>query len=426
MQKLYVILIICLSGVLYGQNIEQLLFDLPGVSFTQIETPGSYESAYHLMVKQPLDHSDHSKGYFYQKVYLSHKGFDNINVIVTQGYNINRNRITELATLVNGNQIDVEHRFFGESVPETMQYEYLNLQQQAADLHHINQLFKQIYTGKWISTGISKGGSTTIFYRYFYPSDVDASVPYVAPFTNSIEDQRIYDFLDNIGSEECRQKIKDFQIRMLGNRDKIIPLLRYYAMGARLEFDYLNIEKAFEYAILEYPFAFWQGGLSCQEIPMSYASLDDDLMYFISVDPLSLFSDQLIDYFGSHYYQAASQMGYYGYKISDFNHLLKALPIDQNPLAVFPPNKMNVQFDGSLLQKANKWLAESGNQFIYIYGALDTWSACAVNPSNHLQAKKFVLEDKHHYNARIESMTPSEKQAFIDTLEQYLNVKLMK
>lgn len=35
------------------------------------------------------------------------------------------------------------------------------------DLHAVRNAFKSIYPGKWIATGISKGGQTTLLYRTF-------------------------------------------------------------------------------------------------------------------------------------------------------------------------------------------------------------------------------------------------------------------
>ena len=67
--------------------------------------------------------------------------------------------------------------FFGKSIPDSMKWEYLTVEQAAADLHTINQLFRKIYKGKWISTGISKGGQTTLYFKYFYPEDVDIAIP---------------------------------------------------------------------------------------------------------------------------------------------------------------------------------------------------------------------------------------------------------
>jgi len=116
---------------------EDLLFQLPDVIFTKIETAKDYESSYELKIKQPLDHFDSSKGFFYQRAFLSHKGDDRPTVIITQGYDRSENRIGELADFLKANQIDVEHRYFGESMPDSLNYNYLNLKQATADLHHI-------------------------------------------------------------------------------------------------------------------------------------------------------------------------------------------------------------------------------------------------------------------------------------------------
>ena len=49
-------------------SLEKLLLNLPDVSFKEIESLSGFEVSYELRVKQPLDHSDHLKGFFYQKV----------------------------------------------------------------------------------------------------------------------------------------------------------------------------------------------------------------------------------------------------------------------------------------------------------------------------------------------------------------------
>ncbi len=407
-----------------AQNIENRLFNLPDVIFKKIITPDSYEFAYELKVKQPLDHFDSTKGYFYQKVFLSHKAFDRPTVINTEGYSISSNYILELSELLRANQIVVEHRFFGESLPDSMEYKYLNLKQATADLHHINQLIKKIYPGKWVSTGISKGGATTIFYRYFYPEDVDVSVPYVAPINKALEDKRIYSFLDTVGTDECREKIKFFQTRLLENRDEVLSFLKFYSIGARLKYSYLTYEQAFEYAVLEYPFSFWQWEDSCKNIPSNETTLEDAVEYFISTNPLTLFGDGNINYFGSHYYQSATEMGYYGYETYKFKDLIKHLPTDYNPMAIFAPNKMDVSFDGSLLKEVHEWINREGNKFIYIYGAKDTWTACAVQPSKEVDSQWFFLKGKNHGGARIANMSSEEKQRLNTTLERWLSIKI--
>ena len=55
-------------------EIDNLLFELPDVIFTQIESAEGYEASYELKIKQPLDHFDASKGFFYQNfiIFLLH------------------------------------------------------------------------------------------------------------------------------------------------------------------------------------------------------------------------------------------------------------------------------------------------------------------------------------------------------------------
>ncbi len=405
-------------------TLEEQLYDLPDVIFKKIATPEGFEAAYVIKVKQAVDHKNPAKGYFYQRAYLSHKGFDRPTVMVTQGYSSNRNRITEVAELVDGNQIDIEHRYFGESVPDSIDYRYLNLEQATADLHHINEIFREIYQQKWLSTGISKGGQTTIFYRYFFPNDVDVSIPYVAPLNRSLEDKRIYTFLDTVGSDECRAKIKAVQKRLLTDRDEVLPLLKWYTYGAKLTFNYLTFEQAFEYAILEYPFSFWQWGSKCEDIPNADAPIEEVLYHFVSISGLDFFSDASMKAYASHYYQAGAQMGYYGYDISDFKGLIKALPTDKNPSAVFMPNKMKESLKNDVPLKTEEWLKKNGNRFIYINGNSDTWSATAVRPTKGVDALWFFLNGRDHGAARIKNMTTEERAKMVDALERWLKIEI--
>ena len=255
-------------------DLQNRLYELPDVIFTPAPAQAGIQESYVLRIKQPLDHSNPERGHFWQRVYLQHAGFDRPTSIVTHGYNVPRDTRYEISELVSGNQLLVEHRFFGESLPDSMDYTFLNLTQATADYHHIRELFRSIYPEKWISTGISKGGQTAIFYRYMYPDDVDVSFPLVAPVNHSIEDQRIYTFLDTVGTAACRSALFDVQTRILKERESVLPRVKWFAKGADLSFTYLTLEEAFEYTVLEYPFSFWQWGTDCSEIPGPEVGLD--------------------------------------------------------------------------------------------------------------------------------------------------------
>jgi len=411
-----------LGSFLYAQSnealLERALFDLPDISFKKLPTILSGLLQYDVRVKQPLDHQHPEKGYFYQQVRLTHHGFDRPTVITTQGYQIGFGK-SEIEAILDGNHLNVEHRFFGESMPDIVQWEYLTLEQVTADLHHINQLFRKLYPGKWVSTGISKGGQTTIFYRYFYPDDVDVSIPYVAPFNNSLEDKRIYTFLDTVGSDECRKNIYEFQVYMLQHKKEALERLKWFSKGADLNYKYLgSLDKAFEYAVLEYSFSFWQWGHSCATIPKG-GDFDDALAHFLSVSDIGFFSDRDMTGYASHYYQAATQMGYYGYNIQPFKEYLTQFK--ENPLASFAPIGSNPPpYNNSLNEKVDQWLKDKGNNFLYIYGGSDTWSADRIIPSAKVNSKSFILPGTDHGRARIRNMDAKMKQSFAEQLKQWL------
>ena len=405
-------------------ELEMQLFELPDVIFKEIATPEGYEAAYQLKIKQPIDHKNPELGHFYQRVFLSHKSYDAPMAIITNGYGRPSNRITEVAKLAGANQLNVEHRYFLESSPDTLDYDYLNFEQVTADLHNITTIFKEIYAGKWLSSGISKGGTTTIFYRYFYPDDVDVSIPYVAPVNHSDEDQRIYEFLDNVGTPACRKDLYEYQVRMLKDAELMKSYLKWFAKGQGLEFSYLNLDEAYEYAILEYPFSFWQWGTACDKIPLDTAPVDTLIQHFVDVVGLEFYSDASMANYGSHYFQSAEEMGYYGFEVDDFPGLLKHIGQNGNPTAIFTPDKLAVDFDGDLTNKVYKWTQTTDLPFIYINGANDTWSATAVPEVKNSQSLWFFMKDKSHGDARIKNLTLQNKNKLIRKLELWLDKEL--
>jgi hypothetical protein len=419
--KPFLLLIFCLIflnsfGQTEKEQLERKLFDLPDVSFTDVSKPGESFLTYDLMVKQPIDHQHPEKGAFYQWVQLKHKGFDKPTVFETHGYQMGRGR-NEVEEILDANNIGVEYRFFGKSVPDSLQWEYLTVEQATADLHVVNQLFKQLYKQKWISTGISKGGQTTLYYKYFFPSDVDVAIPYVAPIDNALEDTRIYTFLDTIGTAACRQKIHDFQKFLLMNEDKALEKIKWYSKGAKLKFDYTGeIGKAYEMAILEYSFSFWQWGRSCDSIPTNQ-SLDDYISELMKTSNISFFSDDQMINYAPHYYQA-EQTGYYSYNIEPFKKYIKHFT--SNPSAIFPPKaaKKHPQY-GPINERLQEWLKTNGNNILYIYGGIDTWSAARVLVSDQVNSRSFLIPGANHGTARIKTMPDGMKKEFVGKIKDW-------
>ena len=384
-------------------DLEKLLFELPDIIFKKLEPSPRFPSTYLIKIKQAIDHHDMSKGFFYQKVYLTHKGFDKPTVMITEGYGMWENSSWDIVKLLGANQIKVEHRYYGESTPDSIDYRYLSFEQAAADCHYVQQLFSRIYKGKWISTGHSKGGVGAIIYRYFYPDDIDVCIPQAAPIITSNHDQRFIGFLDTVFGAECSDKIRSFQIRLLENRESVLPLIELYALGAKHEFTYLSLEQAFEYAVLEYPSCLLEYS-SCGDIPNDDESIPDIVKHFLTVQKFHWFSDEFRNNFSSFFYQRATEMGGYAYNTNGLENLL----VVADPKAVIAPHGTLPKYDGKLMNDVIEWLHSKGDKYIYVYGAMDYWSAGAVPPTKNVDSEWFFLKDKLHLETNVSEMTDSE------------------
>jgi hypothetical protein len=382
-----------------------------------------FSEAYEMMVTQPLDHNMPKGIKFKQRIFLLHKNDFEPMVFVTEGYAAGRNSVTELTRLLNSNQIIVEHRYFGKSVPDKKDWQYLNIKQAAGDHHSIVQLFKKIYTEKWISTGISKGGQTTLYFKRFYPNDVDASVPYVAPVNLAQEDPRIYIFLNSVGTEECRKKIIDFQRAFLKNREPLKKLLVQDAEKNKTQFAW-NYDFVIEYMVLEYSFAFWQwGSQKCEDIPDADAPIEKLYEHMKKSNSFYFFTQKAMDDFGPFYVQAYNEIGYYGYDLEPFKDLLVEIKDGSNIMLV--PKDAKIKFDANVMHDVYNWLQKHGNNIIYIYGGNDTWYATSIQLVGETNAIKMVKKDGAH-GTRISNFEGNEKEKIYSTLENWLNIKIKR
>ncbi|MEN8120206.1 MAG: S28 family serine protease [Bacteroidota bacterium] len=401
-------------------RITEKLAALEGVEFITESGDSLYRQTFKLMIEQPLDHNNPNGEKFMQKVYISHLDLTKPVVFAIDGYGANSNRIFELSKFVDANQVYVEHRFFGESKPENYDWNCLNIEQAAADHHRIIELLKKIYKGKWLSTGISKGGQTTIFHRYFYPNDVDISVPYVAPLNFSAQEPRVFDFLKKVGTKECRSKIIKFQTLLLESKDKLMSEFKTNAEKKGYTFNLLGgIEKAYEYAVLEYTFAFWQWQYSnCKEIPENIDNPTQIVEHLEKVDCVSFFTDETANFFRPFFYQALTEIGMYTYNTEPFAGLLE---FAQKPNFNFTmPAGYEAKFNDTLMQSINKWLQNESENFIYIYGEYDPWSAPAVQLIDGKTNALKMVKSKGSHRTRIVSFYEDQQKQIADSLSKWL------
>src|SRR4051812_41863546 len=147
---------------------------IPGVvEVRAMPQNGAAQEVYEVSFEQPVDHQNSAGDKFRQRVFVSHVGYDRPVLLSTEGYAANRVGGSELQRILGGNQVTVEHRYFGKSVPSPIRWEYLTVKQSADDLHAIVSALHSFYTGKWVSSGAIKGGQSALFYKCYYPKSFD-------------------------------------------------------------------------------------------------------------------------------------------------------------------------------------------------------------------------------------------------------------
>lgn len=393
-------------------------------TFEAIQTDTFFAEKYILYVNQYLDQKDQQGEQFKQRVFLSHFGFTAPVVFITEGYAANYGAhpryINELTGILNANQVTVEHRYFGESVPAELDWQYLTVYNAATDHHQIVEILKNLYQGKWVNTGISKGGQTTMFHRYFYPEDVDASVGYVCPLNFSVEDKRVYRFLANVGSQENRDKILCYQTEMLKNKALYLPEFENLANKKNLSFP-MGLEKAYELTVFEYSFAFWQwGNTSFDKIPDSSAGKKRMVVHLDQVAGISWISNEGIQDLQPFFYQALAEIGFYGYDISGFEEWVS---YTENPTFDFSaPDNMEVQWDPAPMIGVDQFMRHQADKMILIYGETDPWSSTAVDITYNNDVLKIVKPGGSH-TTRISNLPDDQKQEVVLTLKKWIEIK---
>ena len=407
------------SCVSKPQSLQQLLNSDYIVSCDSVKADTSlFKDAYLIQFKQPVDHNDPDKGTFTQRIWLSHYNADAPVVIVTEGYSANRNYTTELAKMHKTNQIIVEHRYFEDSKPDINDWQYLNIEQAAKDHHKIIEFFKQFYKGKWISTGISKGGQTSIYHRSYFPDDVDISVPYVAPINFGKEEDRLFDFFNKVGTAEDRQKINDFQLAVLNHRDELMILFEQLAEEKGYTYR-MGLDKAFDLTVLEYPFSFWQWHGDTDQIPETTATIQELFDHLAQYSDFSYPADQIWEGIKPFFYQAYTELGYYGYITGDMKPLLKGFDKDTISSSLFAPDSKNLQFDDEAMPKVMERLKQSNPKILAIVGGTDPWGATSIITDDLSNTVKIVKADGNH-RTRINNLNEEQKSQAITQLEKWL------
>jgi hypothetical protein len=374
---------------------------LPGVRI--VEERQDAEPGYRhfvLGLRQPVDNTNPAAGTFEQRLTLLHTSAERPTVLFTTGYEaVLTPRRTEPAILLGGNQLQVEHRYFGTSLPRPHDYAYLTVRQAADDHHRVVRTFRRLYPGAWISTGGSKGGMASVYHRRFHPHDVDGTVAYAAPNNVDDRDDSAYlRFLNTVGTAADREALATVQRRLLLHRTELVARYETATTAAGDTFRIVgSADKAFEIAVLRAPFMFWQNGGSPADlaaVPAADASTDELYTWLDRTAGLALYADNNARAFIPYWYQLGTQLGYLDVPTAHLADLLR------HPDAIEPrtfvPRTVPMRFDTGAMPDIDRWVRRSGSRLLFVNGTRDPSVAEPFHPGPHDSRVLWVPGANHH------------------------------
>lgn len=348
---------------------------LPGVTAVQTPTETDGYAFIELTFTQPVDHAAPGGPTFGQHVSLLHRDGAAPMIVQTSGYwDYYRDTPVELTRLLGANQISIEHRFFGASRPEPADWSKLTIEQMARDQHAIISALRTLYDGAFVTTGGSKGGMTAIYHRRFFPDDVEATVPYVAPLSFGAPDDRYPAFVDTIGPVACRQALRDLATELLANRRAmVVARAGEQALAEGYAYARIPLGPAVESSIASLEWAFWQyyGVGLCGQVPSTSASDDDVWDFLDEVSPPSDNDDAQIASFEAYYHQAYAQLGYPDAGAAYLDPYLQYTDADYDGAL---PAGLPAYDGGAAMRDIDAWVRSEGDRLLFVYGEWDPWT----------------------------------------------------
>ncbi|MET9959369.1 S28 family serine protease [Streptomyces sp. NPDC006326] len=362
-------------------DIRALLAAVPGLSVHAEHVLDGGDRQYTLTFRQWADHRDHTRGTFEQRLNLIHHSLDAPTVLYSTGYELDESDGTSEPTrLLGGNELKIEHRFFGPSTPARPDWSTLTVRQSADDYHAVVTALKRVYRRKWIGTGWSKGGMASVYHRRFHPQDVDGTVAYVAPHDVDDGDDRAYDrFLATVGTAQCRADVQRVSRQLLTHREALGARLEAWAkeQGYTYTATFGTADRALEFMAMESVFAYWMlwGEDGCDKIPVADANLDTlwGWLHF-SLDGLDGYTDQRIGAHAAYYYQAATQIGSPSPAFSWLDDL-RRYPDVYDIRNRLPQQLRGAAPDRTAMRDIQDWIDREGSRLLFVYGQWDPWGS---------------------------------------------------
>jgi hypothetical protein len=404
------------------EEVAEKLRALDGVTVEEVPTSSAPYRYYVLRFTQPVDHADPGGATFQQRVSLLHLELDAPMIALTSGYwDYYGDHAYELTELLGGNQISIEHRYFGESRPSPADWAHLTIRQMADDQHRIISALRTIYRGAFVTTGPSKGGMTATYHRRFYPDDVEATVPYVAPISFAAPDARYAPFLDTLGPTSCRGAIRAAATEMIQlRRAALLSRAELQAAEAGHAYTRIPLGPALEASIASLEWAFWQyfGVNYCTMVPPTTAT-DAELFEFLDkISPVSDNADATIGRFEAYYHQAYAQLGYPDAGAAYLDPYLLYTDADYERAL---PAAVPAYDGGAAMRDIDAFIQGASARMLFLYGEWDPWTGGRYTLGQAADSL-LVVQPQGTHGARLGRLAESDRTRAFSKLQAWTGV----
>jgi len=454
----------------YVTSVKPLeIYQLPDYKNTPVK------EKYLICFKQPVDWQNPDGEQFEQRVILTYRGKKNINVYEVNGYSLSdqcfySTDTNEICDIYNGNNIEIEYRFFGKSRPDNLSnesteyWEYLTSKNASNDFNRIITSLNKVLKGKKAFTGRSKGGEATNAMAMYYPDCVDAYISFVSPYKSSTNDKNLYKyFYEEIGdkalgkeeAKRCRDLITDFQIQYLQYRDYIKePFFNNEQIKDCKFLPTVNADNYYDIMIMDIPGAVWMFCQyykehsnadifdyieQCLDYPESQYKYDYMLNLLIYFNNYTSGFDISDNRHFPYVVQCQTELGQYSY---DYSYLRKAIAekgLSQDILSIkiqdealadlkmtFTPQQLqSFKFNPEYCNAIKLWAETTDQTNVFqIYGDLDLWNYSAICRDNSHESHSPALNCYHapmaDHSASINDLTHKDRQDLFSKLDNKL------
>ena len=449
----------------FGDQLKRVDNIISIEAFTPDRNAVGFTEFYEVFFRQPIDHENPAAGTIKQKAFMFFKGFDRPTVMYTSGYGLSdawKNYThLDIAANMDANLIIVEHRYFGDSknLSDT-RWDYLTIEQAAADLHAIYEALKLILPKEWISTGTSKDGMTSLFYRYFYPNDMTVTTVFCSPFMTSLHYMPVGTYMqEESGSDAERENMHALYFKLLdgllaGNNtlyDKFVEMCENYNAQIQTQHpEYTGpwFNSNMGYYVGELPefffgqFSYYTAKERAKNIPSADAEPEVilDYIYFRDIltqnglwqydSPLAPTAEEE-DYYwkGDEGYpyliQTAKQLGQYCHDWSRYESLIGEVGQNPNPSVLYEQDLwLYDTYDNSRIKDIREnFLPTTDVPILFYYAQGDPWTGGRPDKINESRSMMLVgqlgihnqdLNNPEHFSA-------DDKAQIMDFLARYVD-----